>query len=84
MATGILLGMDLVCFWSTGYAYATRLNRKKPLFGRLQVLCWHYEVSFAARLAAQCPDRDIGTHFEGVESLALRVAVDVGVLPAIA
>ena len=37
-----------------------------------------------AFLVAQCPDRDVGPHFEGVESLALRVAVDVGVLPAIA
>ena len=36
------------------------------------------------RLAAQRPDRDIGPHFEGVESFALRVAVDAGVLPAVA
>ena len=41
-------------------------------------------VSLAALLVAQRPDRDIGTHFEGVESLALRVAVDAGVLPAVA
>ena len=27
-----LFGVDLVCFWSDVYAYATRLNRKKPLY----------------------------------------------------
>lgn len=41
-------------------------------------------VSLAARLVAQRPDRDIGTHFEGIESLVLWVAVDAGVLPAVA
>ena len=41
-------------------------------------------LSLAARLAAQRPDRDVGPHFESVESLALRVAVDAGVFPAVA
>ena len=41
-------------------------------------------VSLTARLVTQRPDCDIGTHFKGVESFALRVAVDVGVFPAVA
>lgn len=38
----------------------------------------------ADALAAQCPDRDVGAHFEGGEALALRVVVDARVLPAVA
>lgn len=48
----------------------------------LVLVLWGY--SLAALLVAQRPNRDISTHFEGVESLALRVAVDAGVLPAVA